>query len=134
MKAYEAPASGEKEFSPPFYIVRDHRRALKLRRQRETRKKKAQKEREIELTAAREEKQSRIRQINKSMLEADDVWNLLNDDMKVDDSEQSFTHDVESNINKRIQQIRLEVLFTLHQVEKAPLFAERFPAFEFMEC
>jgi hypothetical protein len=86
------------------------------------------------LSAAREEKQSRIRQMNMSMLENDEVWNLINDDMKVEDSEQSFTHDVESGINKRIQQIRLEVLFTLNHIEKSPLFSEHFAPFEYLDC
>lgn len=47
----------------------------------------------------------RIHLINMNMLENDEVWNIVNEDIKIDTSEDSFTH--ESNINKRIQQIRL---------------------------
>lgn len=54
--------------------------------------------------------------------------------MKMEDSELSFTHDVETGINKRIQQLRLEVLFAFNQVDKAPLFAHSFQPFEFAQC
>jgi hypothetical protein len=130
LKTVEIHSVSEREFSPPFYIVRDHRRILKQRKQREIRKKKLMKEKEIVLEAAREEKMSRIKQINLSMLEGDDVWNMVNDDIKLD-SEESFTHDIESGINKRIQQIRLEILFTLNNTSKESLYQNSFSPFQF---
>lgn len=67
------------------------------------------------------------------MLEGDDVWNMVNEDMKLQESEESFTHDVESGINKRMQQIRLEILFTLNHTNKESLYSNSFEGFEY-EC
>jgi hypothetical protein len=72
---------------------------------------------------------NKINQMNKNMLEGDDVWTLINDDLKIDEVEESFTHDIESGINKRIQQIRLEVLFTLNHVQKEAIFEDNFSPF-----
>lgn len=71
----------------PFYIVRDYRKSLKLKKQRELRKRKIIQEKELIKDAKREEKSCLIQQINRSMFEEDHVWNQLQEDLFEDTPE-----------------------------------------------
>lgn len=86
IKTYPILSTDCQEFTPPFYIIRDHRKTIKLRQQRELRKKKMLTQKMAIVEAAREEKMNRIQHINRSMLEKDDVWNMVNEEIKIEDS------------------------------------------------
>ena len=63
----------------PFYIIKDYRKTAKLKKQREIRKQKIIQERELVVDLRKEEKQHLTEQINRSMLDEDDVWSRVQD-------------------------------------------------------
>ena len=105
-----------------FYIIRNYRKTAKLKKQRELRKKKILKEKEIIKDIQKEEKDHLISHINRSMLDEDDVWNRVQDDIKVECDEECYTTENEGFIDKKIQKLRWEVIFSLGKVEKRPIF------------
>jgi hypothetical protein len=117
----------------PFYIIRDYRKTAKLKKQREWRKMKMNHEREAIKDMRKEEKKVLIEQINRSMLDEDDVWSRVQDGAQLECDEECYTTDHEASIDKKIQKLRWEVLFTLGPIDKKPLFSEFFPAFEFIQ-
>jgi hypothetical protein len=70
-------STGTSEFVVPFYIVRDYRKTCKLRKQRQLRKLKHLDMKRMLAEAAREIKMTQTQQINRSMLEEDEVWQLM---------------------------------------------------------
>lgn len=63
-----------------------------------------------------------IHEMNRSMLDDDFTWNRLHEDIKVGCSEEQCTNDYDTDITKRIQKLRWEVLFTLGSVQKQTIF------------
>ena len=123
VKALEALSSTSQEDTlSPFYIIKDYRKTAKLKKQRELRKKKMIKEKEIIKEVEKEEKLHLISQINRSMLEEDYVWNRVQDDLKVECSEECYTTENEGVMDKKIKKLRWEVLFQLGNVEKRTIF------------
>ena len=119
----------------PFFIFKDYRKTLKLRKQRELRKKKMIKEREIIKEIKQEEKKMMIEQINRSMLDQDDVWSRVQSEVKIETAEECYTADNnEGNIDRKIQQLRMEVLFAIGTVNKKSIFPEAFEKFDFPMC
>ena len=67
------------------------------------------------------------------MLDDDLTWNKIQEDIRVGCSEELYTNtnDHESDLSKRIQKLRWEVLFTLGSVQKQAVFQQKFAKFEF---
>lgn len=61
----------------PFVIVHHHRKAKKLRKLRELRRKKIQMRREHERMTAESQRKEALEQINRSMLLEEDRWNSV---------------------------------------------------------
>jgi|JI9StandDraft_1071089.scaffolds.fasta_scaffold747950_2 hypothetical protein len=100
----------------PFYIIKDYRKSLKLKKQRELRKRKISQQKELLKDAKREEKSSIIQQINRSMLDEDHVWSQLQEELVPDTPEEQESTGQEGMLGKKIQRLRWEVLFTLGTV------------------
>ena len=73
----------QEESPSPFIIIKDYRKTIKLKKQRELRKKRNSQEREIIKGLLKEEKKQITDQINRSMLEEDDVWSRVQEEVQV---------------------------------------------------
>jgi len=77
----------------PFYVVRDYRKTLKLKKQRDLRKMKIIQEKMMLREVEKNSKMTMIQEMNRSMLDDDFTWNKVQEDMKMGCSEEQYTND-----------------------------------------
>ena len=56
------------------------------------------------------------------MLLEDDVWNRVQDEIKVECDEECYTTEHPEEIDRKMQKLRWEMIFNLGQVEKRSIF------------
>ncbi len=65
------------------------------------------------------------------MLEEDNVWSKVQEEIKMESQEEGESTGLDGMINKKIQRLRWEVLFSLGTVEKQQIFETNFSSFEY---
>lgn len=115
----------------PFVIIHHHRKAKKLKKMRELRRKKLQNKRERERRMAEAEKREAVTHINRSMLLEEDDWNNVKSLIVSEESQVSV--DESLAFENKVKNLCWEVLYVIPVVPKRQLFEDNFEGFQY-EC